>query len=79
MRTLEGISSARVKGCTSENVASFFVIYESELRKVNHPVHSIFNADETRIINVQHRQSKAVIMRGKKEMASLTLTVLSPV
>jgi hypothetical protein len=32
MRTPEGISAARVKGCTSENVARFFDICESELR-----------------------------------------------
>jgi len=63
----------------SENVARFFDIYESELRKVNHPVHRIFNADETWIITVQHRKRKVVSMRGKKEVASLTLAVLSPV
>jgi hypothetical protein len=79
MRTPEGISAARVKGFTSENVARFFDIYESELRNVNHPVHRIFNADETGIITVQHRHSKVVSMRGKKKVASLTLAVLSPV
>jgi hypothetical protein len=77
MRT-EGISAARVKGITSENVAKFFDFYESELRKVNHPVHRIFSADETGIITVQHRKSKFVSMRGKEEVASLTLAVLSP-
>jgi hypothetical protein len=45
----KGISVARVKGFTSENVARFFDIYEPELGKVNHPVHRIFNADETGI------------------------------
>ena len=47
-----------------------FDIYESELRKVNHPVYRIFNADTTGIITVQHRTFKTVIMRGKKEVAS---------
>ena len=79
VRTPEGISAARVKGFTSENVARCFDIYESELRKVNHPVHRTFNADETGIITVQNRHSKTVSMRGKKEVASLTLAVLSPV
>jgi hypothetical protein len=46
MRTPEGISSAQVKGFTSENVARFFDIHESELRKVNHPSHRIFSVDE---------------------------------
>jgi hypothetical protein len=66
-----------VKDFTSENVARFFDTYESELRKVNHPAHRICNADERR--TVQHRHSKVVSIRGKKEVASLTLAVLSPV
>jgi len=78
MRNPEGISAARVKGFTSENVTRFFDIYEYELRKVNHPVHRIFTADDKGIITVQHRHSKVVSMRGKKEMVSLTLAVLSP-
>jgi hypothetical protein len=71
--------AAWVKGFTSENVTRFFYIYEYELRKVNHPIHRIFNADDTGIIIVQHRHRKVVSMRGKKEMVSLTLAVLSPV
>jgi len=79
MRTPEGISAARMKGFTSENVARFFDIYESELRKVNHPVHRIFNADATGITTLQHRQSNVVSIRGKKEMPYLISAVLSPV
>jgi len=79
MRTPERISAARMKGFRSENVARFFDTYESELRKVNNPVHRIFNVDETGIKIVQHRYSKVVSMRGKKEVASLTSAVLSPV
>jgi hypothetical protein len=79
MRTPECIYAARVKGFTSENVARFFGICESELRKVSHPVRRIFNADATGITTVQHRHSKTVSMRGKKGMVSLTSAVLSPV
>ena len=79
VKTPEGISAARVKGFTSENVARRFDIYESELRKVNRPVHRTFSADETGIITVQHRHSKVVRMRGKKDVASRTSAVLSPV
>jgi len=78
MRIPERIYAARVKGFTSENLARFFDNYESELRKVNHPVHRKNIADETRIITVQQRHSKFVSMRGKKEVASLTLATLSP-
>jgi hypothetical protein len=59
-------------GFTSENVASFFDIYKSELRNVNYQAYRIFNVDETRITTVQHRHSKVITMRGKKEVASLT-------
>jgi hypothetical protein len=79
MRTPESISIARVKGCTSENVARFFGICESELRTVNHPVHRIFTVDATGITAVQHRHRAAGSMRGKQEVASLTSAVLSPV
>jgi len=72
MRTPEGMSAARVKGFTSENVARLFDIYESELRKVNHSSHSLNNVDETRITTVQHRQSEVVSMRRKKVVESLT-------
>jgi hypothetical protein len=72
VRTPEGISAARVKGFTSENVArSFFNTCESELRKVNHPVHRIFSADEIGITVVQHRNCKVVSMRVKKKNLSL--------
>jgi hypothetical protein len=70
VRTPEGIFAARVKGFTSENVAKFFDIfdiYESELRTVNHPVHRIFSVDETGITALQHRHSKVVSMRTRKE------------
>jgi hypothetical protein len=63
-RIPEGISAAQVKRFTSENVARFFDIYETELRKVNQPVHRIFNADATWITTIQHRHSKVVRMRG---------------
>jgi hypothetical protein len=49
-----------------------FWLYESELRKVNHQAHRIFNVDRTGITTVQHRHSKAISMRRKKEVASLT-------
>jgi hypothetical protein len=78
MRTPEGISATRVKGIKSENAARFLDIYESELRKVNHPVHRIFSANKTGIITMQHRKSKVVSMKGKEEVDSLTLAVLSP-
>jgi hypothetical protein len=73
MRTPESIAAPWLKGFTSENVSKIFDISKSELRKVNHPAHRIFSVDETGITTVQHRYSKFVSMRGKKEVVSLTL------
>lgn len=61
-----------MKCFTSENIAWFFDIYESQLRKVNHKAHRIFNVDATGSTDVEHRHSKVVSMRHKKEVASLT-------
>jgi hypothetical protein len=72
LRTPEGISAAQVKGFTSENLARVFDVCESEVRKVNYQAHRIFIVDETGITTVQHRHSKVMSMRGKKEVASLT-------
>jgi hypothetical protein len=47
-------------------------MYESEVRKVNHKTHRIFHVDATGITIVQHRHSKVVSMKGKKEGAFLT-------
>jgi hypothetical protein len=55
VRIPEGISAAWVKGFTSENVARFFDVYESELRRFTRPVHRISSVDETGISTVQYR------------------------
>jgi hypothetical protein len=68
-----------VKGFTSENVTRFFDIYESEVRKVNHSAHRILSVDDTGIPIVQIMHSKVVSISGKREVASLTSAVLSPV
>ena len=68
VRTPEGISAARAKGFTSENVASLFDIYESELRKVNHQSHWIFSVDATDYNSATHT---VISMRANKEVASL--------
>jgi len=69
-RTPEGISAAQVKGFTSDNLTRLFDSYESELRKVKHQARRIFNVEATGLTKVQHRHSKDVSMRGKKEDAS---------
>jgi hypothetical protein len=53
--------------------ATFFDIYESELREVNHQAHRIFNVNVTGITTVQHRHRKVVSMRVKKEVSSVNI------
>ena len=72
LRTPQGISAARVKAFTPENVAKFFDIYEAVLPKVNYKAHRIFNVDETGVTSVQHKHSKVIAMKGKKQVAALT-------
>jgi hypothetical protein len=62
-----------LKGFTSEKKESYFDVYKSELKKVNHQAHKICNVDETGITTVQHTHTKVVSARDKKEEASLTL------
>lgn len=72
MRTPQGISAARVKAFTPENVAKFFDIYEPIAAMVDHKAHRIFNVDETGITTVQHKHSKVIAAKGKKQVAAMT-------
>jgi hypothetical protein len=72
LRTPGRISAARAKSFTSENVARFFDMYESEFKKVNHKARRIFNVDATGITAMQYRYSTVVSVRSKKEVSSLT-------
>lgn len=52
--------------------AKFFDLYKVEFEKVKRQPHRIFNVDETGICTVQHKMSKVVTFKGKKEVAALT-------
>jgi hypothetical protein len=71
MRTPQGISASRVKAFTPENVAKFFDIYEPIAAMVDHKAHRIFNVDETGITTVQHKHSKVIAAKGKKQVAAI--------
>ncbi|XP_039313972.1 uncharacterized protein LOC105206643 [Solenopsis invicta] len=72
IRTPQSVSSARVKGFTKENVAKFFDIYESQLLKIKYSPNRLYNVDETGITVVQHKHSKVISMKGKKQVYALT-------
>lgn len=72
IRTPQAISAARVKGFNAENVAQFFDIFEKEMEKINFSPHRLFNVDETGITVVQHKQSKIIGLKGKKQVCAIT-------
>ncbi|XP_072389756.1 uncharacterized protein [Diabrotica undecimpunctata] len=72
MRTPQGMSCARVNSFTPENVSKFFDLYEPEYLKLTNPAQRIFNVDETGLTIVQHKHSKVISMKGKKQVSSLT-------
>ncbi|XP_072389298.1 uncharacterized protein [Diabrotica undecimpunctata] len=59
------MSSARVK--------SFFDLYEPEYLELTNPVQRIINVNNIGLTIVQHKYSKVICMRGKKQVSSLTL------
>lgn len=71
VRTPQAISAARVKGFNAENVAQFFDIFEKEMEKINFSPHRLFNVDETGITVVQHKQSKIIGLKGKKQVCAI--------
>lgn len=71
-RKPQGISSARVKGFTQENVDKFFDILEPALQKINNNPARIYNVDETGITNVQSKHSKVISLKGKRQVGAIT-------
>lgn len=71
-RKPESTSLARVKGFTKEHVESFYNILENELTKVNFNPCKVFNVDETGISIVQHKQTKIIGLKGKKQVSKVT-------
>nr|CAH7767142.1 unnamed protein product [Callosobruchus chinensis] len=72
MRTPQGMSAARVKSFTPEKVSGFFDLYEPEYNKIQNPSQRVFNVDETGITIVQHKHSKVISLKGKKQISTLT-------
>ncbi|CAH2000290.1 unnamed protein product [Acanthoscelides obtectus] len=73
-RKPQGISAARVKGFTKENVQAFFNLLGSVLPKVGFNPAAIYNVDETGITTVQHKHAKVISLKGKRQVAALTAT-----
>jgi len=72
VRTPQATSAARIKGFNQEAVNSFFDIYETEMEKIKYSPYRVYNVDETGITVVQHKQSKIISIKGKKQVETLT-------
>ena len=71
MRTPQGLSFARAKGFTPEAVSQFFDIFEPALHLIQNNPSRLFNCDETGIKIVQHKHTKVIGLKGKKQIAAL--------
>lgn len=71
VRSPQGLSFARAKHFTLEAVAKFFDIYEPAMEKIKHQPHRIYNCDETGISIVQHKHTKVIGMKGKRQISAL--------
>jgi hypothetical protein len=72
LRKPEAALLARIKGFTKENVESFYTILEIQLENVNFNPCKVFNVDETGITIDQHKQTKIIGMKGKKQVSKVT-------
>ena len=71
-RKPQGISSARVKGFTKENVQKFFDILEPALAKIKNNPSRVYNVDETGVTQVQSKHSRVISLKGKRQVGAIT-------
>lgn len=71
IRQPQGLSFARAKGFNPNDVSKFFDLYDPCLQKIGSKPSRLFNCDETGITIVQHKHSKVVALKGKKQVACL--------
>jgi hypothetical protein len=67
VRTPQGLSYTRATGFTPEAEGKFFRSFE----KINSSLARLFNCDETRITVFEHRHSKILGLKGKRQISGL--------
>lgn len=72
LRTPQGLSKARIKGFTKENVDRFFDLLEPALEKIKFNPLRTYNVDETGITTVQSKHPRVISLKGKKQVCALT-------
>lgn len=71
-RTPQGVSAARIKGFTKQSLKEFHDILEPELVKIKFNPCRVYNVDETGITTVQHKHTRVLALKGKKQIGALT-------
>ena len=71
VRTPEGLSISRARGFTPESVAQFFDIYEPAMNTIKHNPARLYNCDKTGISIVQHKHTKILGLKGRRQISSL--------
>ncbi|XP_072380823.1 uncharacterized protein [Diabrotica undecimpunctata] len=74
LRKPQGISKARIKGFTPENVSRFYDLLETSMEKVNFNPARVYNVDESGITTVQSKNTRVITLKGKKQVGSVTAT-----
>ena len=72
LRKPQATSVKRIKGFTKENVKRFFDLYEPLLNLVNHNPCRVYNCDETGLTVVQHKTSKVLSLKGKRQVGAVS-------
>lgn len=71
MRKPQNLSMARIQGFSKTNVDYFFKILAPQLEKIQFDATRVFNVDESGISVVQHKSSRIVTAKAKKEVHKL--------
>lgn len=72
LRRPQNLSMARAKGFTKENTDKYFSLLKTELDKIKSDPSRIFNVDETGITVVQHKATRVVTSKGKKQVHKIS-------
>lgn len=72
LRKPQGLSKARIKGFTRENVDRFFDLLEPALAKIQFNPLRMYNVDETGITTVQSKHPRVISLKGKKQVCAVT-------
>lgn len=72
LRKPQGISKARIKGFTPENVNKFFDLLEPAMETIKYNPARVYNVDESGITTVQSKHSRVVTLKGKKQVGAIT-------